>query len=80
MMIRMKRWMFAAAALSVGAAWAVQTSTELAREEFDAYVRRISGKAFPAAVEIVSALPRTKMEKTDYRALEEMELRKNASR
>lgn len=52
MRIGMGRWMFAAAVLSVGAAGAVQTSTELAREEFDTYVRRISGKTFPAAVEI----------------------------
>ena len=36
--------------------------------------------SIPAAVAIVASLPRTKMEKTDYRALEELELRKNASR
>ena len=52
MRIRMGMMMFAAAVLSVGAAGAVQTSTELARDEFDSYVRRISGKAFPATVEI----------------------------
>lgn len=43
-------------------------------------VGRLNRWSIPAAVEIVSALPRTKLEKTDYRALEELELRKNASR
>lgn len=53
---------------------------EAERKLIEYAVGRLNRWSIPAAVEIVSALPRTKMEKTDYRALEEMELRKNASR
>ncbi|MDU9376016.1 Long-chain-fatty-acid--CoA ligase [Methanocorpusculaceae archaeon Sp1] len=43
-------------------------------------VARLNRWSVPAVVEVVASLPRTKMEKTDYRALEELESKKNMSR
>ncbi len=42
-------------------------------------VARLNRWSVPAVIEVVASLPRTKMEKTDYRALEELESRKNVS-
>ncbi|HJK13736.1 MAG TPA: class I adenylate-forming enzyme family protein, partial [Methanocorpusculum sp.] len=53
---------------------------EAERKLIEYAMGRLNRWSIPAAVEIVASLPRTKMEKTDYRALEELELRKNASR
>ena len=53
---------------------------EAERKLIEYAMGRLNRWSIPAAVEIVASVPRTKMEKTDYRALEELELRKNASR
>lgn len=49
---------------------------EAERKLIEYAVGRLNRWSIPASVEIVAALPRTKMEKTDYRALEEQELKK----
>lgn len=53
---------------------------EAERKLIEYAVVRLNRWSIPAAVEVVPSLPQTKMQKTDYRALEEIEMKKAASR
>jgi long-chain acyl-CoA synthetase len=55
-------------------------STDAERKLIEYAEGRLNRWSIPATVEIVPSLPRTKMEKFDYRALEKLEFQKNTSR
>jgi acyl-CoA synthetase (AMP-forming)/AMP-acid ligase II len=55
-------------------------STEAERKLTEYAAGRLNRWSIPVAVEIVPSLPRTKMEKVDYRTLEKLEFQKNAPR
>ena len=50
---------------------------EAERKLIEYAVERLNRWSIPASVEVVKSLPRTKMEKTDYRALEDSELKRS---